>query len=105
FSSRHLKYGAIAVAVMMLYFANKMLSGNLVGHYGSSVHLNFKLAEVVPAFYKYIIKILFLGGFFPVSLLNKLYGWLDKPVVAIRSLFALSNCFYLFPYLQHPKLA
>ena len=106
FSKSNLNLWAISIVAMGLYLGNKILSGNLVGHYGSSVHLRFHLKELVPAFFKYILKILCLVNFLPGGLTGQIYGHLDANVaVIILSLLFLSGALLLFRYLpKYPAL-
>lgn len=92
FSKNNLKFWLVSLVVMTGYFVNKLLSGNLLGHYGSSVHLNFKLTEMVQAFCQYLIKILLLGGFLPFKYISRLYGCIGKPSVAYMLLAGLLLC-------------
>jgi len=88
FSKNNLRFWFACCFMLAIYFANKMLSGNLVGHYGSSVHLRFPVKEIVPAFFKYILKVLCFSSFAPLDYVNLLYHYLDTKVAVIIMLLA-----------------
>lgn len=81
FSKSNLTAGAVLITIMVIYFANKMRSGNMLGHYGSTVHLRFVPSEIIAAFFKYIFKISVLGNFLPTAFYNITYDYLNKPYV------------------------
>lgn len=87
----------IPVAFTLLYFLNQKWQGSLIGHYGAQTHLNFKLTELVPAFYKYLFKLILLFTFFPLAMQDKLYALLQQPVILYLSTGLL--LFILLPLL------
>ncbi len=94
--------GTIAIACGALYFVNQYRSGALIAHYGADVHLNFQWRDITVAFWKYVLKIVLLSGFWPVSVQDSLYALMNKPVVtwglllvaAAMLLFALYRISY-----------
>ena len=101
FSKSNISYYAISLGIIILYFVNKAFSGQLLGHYGSAVHLRFHLTEIIPAFYKYLVKIIFLGGFLPTTFLDKLYGWMGTTAgVYALVITTVIVAFLLFKYLK-----
>ena len=86
------KYLPLVCVIIFLtgyYFFNQWLQGSLVGHYGAETHLNFKLHEIVPAFCKYLLKVLFLFTFFPVPVQDRVYAFIQQPAV-LYSLVVIS---------------
>jgi len=108
------------------YFINQLILGELIGHYGAGVHLNFKLAEMVQATYKYLLKILLFSGFWGVDFQTKVYSFIQHTTVeyllasflllvgiasvfvivkrkkkyAASAFFFLLFCFFVFPVLN-----
>lgn len=81
--SKNIKLALVVLPIFFvgLYFLNQLWHGSLIGHYGAQTHLNFKLHELVPAFIKYLLKLLLLFTFSPIAIQDKVYAWLQQPVV------------------------
>ncbi len=84
-SSKYLLLVILLLTGIAYYFFNQWLRGSLVGHYGAETHLNFKLQEIIPAFCKYLLKILLLFTLFPVRIQDKVYAIIQQ-VSVIHSL-------------------
>lgn len=72
--------GSAYVAVIGMYLFNQWLSGEWISHYGADVHLHFQWREMTAMFFKYILKIVFLSGFWQTHIQSKVYDWLLLPL-------------------------
>lgn len=76
FSASTILFFLACAAVVGVYLFNQWLSGEWISHYGAEVHLQFQWREMTTLFYKYILKIVFLSGFWSGSFRDKVYEWL-----------------------------
>lgn len=88
-----------------LYFFNQLLSGKLVGHYGAETHLRFQVSELVPAFYRYVLKATLLPSFVFEQYQHSVFTCLQKPTLILSlCLFTLiTAAVVLFFFLKSSK--
>ncbi len=68
-------------SMLGLYFLlNKLVLGSWVGHYGESVHLQFKLSAVLATLFKYLSKVFLLARYFPHTRKEYLFSRFDQPI-------------------------
>jgi len=83
------------VVSVCVYFVNQSLHGSVVGHYGAETHLNFTIVSIIPAFCKYLLKILLMFTFFPVPVQEKVYNFIQQPLAVYFLTFLFLSLFLI----------